>query len=290
MKKLAWCIIAGIVLVSCGPKLEVEEKTTVEEKWGIIEGRIMASGATASDERPLPNVLSEREALLKTVDLAIAEGVLDSTSRIYQDHPNLLNAKIETPILVYDAKSGEPWVYELNAVDDNGIYLAGVGISAAANISDKEFQFGYGFALTSSHFITKREAVDLIKSQFSDGRTSEPIAIRGLRLEGNPFSHQERFWYFTVDDGGSRSLGGDSDEYVIAAGIAGYGNIPGGMSNRAAINHRGDTYLDGYRMAKLDTPIRLFDKLNTARTAGGASFSTNTTPVKPVNFTPAPLK
>lgn len=37
----------------------------------------MVPGAPVSDVRPLPNILSEQEILLKAADYAIAEGVLD---------------------------------------------------------------------------------------------------------------------------------------------------------------------------------------------------------------------
>jgi hypothetical protein len=65
------------------------------------------------------------------------------------------------------------------------------------------------------------------------------------------------------------------------------------MSNRAAIDfagQRGDFHLKGYRMAKLNKPLRLFEKLETARSVGGASFAPSGYPEESVGFTPEPLK
>jgi hypothetical protein len=140
--------------------------------------------------------------------------------------------------------------------------------------------------------ITRREAAELIQSQFPDSAVSEPLAITNLRLDDDNSSHTFFFWYFTVS-GNERSVAGAGDEYIIATYIPDYKSIPGGVSNRAAIDYagdRGDHHLKGYRMAKLNKPLRLFDKLETARTAGGASFAPSDYPAESVGITPLPLK
>jgi hypothetical protein len=43
-------------------------------------------------------------------------------------------------------------------------------------------------------------------------------------------------------------------------------------------------------MTKLNKPLRLFNKLEAARSAGGASFSPSGYPTEAVGFTPVPLK
>jgi hypothetical protein len=102
--------------------------------------------------------------------------------------------------------------------------------------------------------------------------------------------HIALFWYFT-DGENARDTAGVVEEYVIDAAILGYHSIPGGVSNRAVINlGRGSPHLNGYRMAKLDKPLRLFDKLETALAAGGASFAPSSYPAESVGFTPVPLK
>jgi hypothetical protein len=294
MKKFLFCIFIVIVFVSCGQKPSVYENIIPEEKWDIMQEHYMVPDAPVSSERPLPNVLSEQEVLLKAADVAIEEGVLDPSYYAYQNYPELLNAKIEVPILVTDANSGEPDSYLLTAINNKGELLAEVGVNSSVNVNSSDFIGVIGFAKSgsSNHFITKREAATLIQSQFPGESVSEPMAITNLRLEDSKHSHMFFYWYFTVGDD-ARSAAGNADEYIIASVIPGYTSIPGGVSNRAAIGFagsRGDFHLYGYRMAKLNKPLRLFNKLEAARSAGGASFSSSSYPTEAVGFTPVPLK
>jgi hypothetical protein len=293
MKKLIFCVFSVIAFSSCGRNTAVFENNTPEEKWDIIQD-YMVPTAPVSNERPLPNVLSEKEILLKAMVYANEKGALDTSYFEYQNNPALLTAKIETPILIADATSGESSSYMLTAVDDKGVFLLWMSFDAAVNSSDEEFAGLRGFAFPNSanHYITKREVTELIHSQFPDSAVSEPMAITNLRLEEDPYSHMFFFWYFAVNDT-ARDAAGVSDEYIIASVVSGYPGIPGGVSNRAAIDFaggRGDIHLNGYRMAKLEKPLRLFDKLQTARAAGGASFTPPSYPTESVGFTPVPLK
>ncbi|MHB9292730.1 hypothetical protein Holit_01833 [Hollandina sp. SP2] len=295
MRKLWLCGFIVIVFVSCGQKEITFENRTSEEKWEIMQEYYMVPDAPISDERPLPNVLSEREVLLKAADHAIAEGVLDPSYYAYQDNPTLMDAKIETPILMSDASTGVPNIYLLNAVDADGISLALISVSSARDEGESTFVRGRfiseaGFR-PNNHIITKREAVELIQSQFPDSTISEPMAIDNLRLKDKRYSHQGIFWYFAVSET-ARSVAGEAGEYILDPFIP---VIPGSaipevLSNRAALNQTGGPHLDGYRMAKLDKPLRLFDKLETARAAGGVSFAPSTYPSESVGFTPVPLK
>ena len=72
-----------------------------------------------------------------------------------------------------------------------------------------------------------------------------------------PACHKGTFWYFTVSET-ARSAAGEAGEYILDPFILGYRSISGGVSNRAVLNQTGSFHLDGFRMAKLDTPIRLF--------------------------------
>ncbi|MDR2634122.1 MAG: hypothetical protein LBC51_10975 [Treponema sp.] len=299
MKKLVFYGFIVILCGSCGQRVSEYAKSTPEEKWEIIQEYYMVPDASASDERPLANVLSEQEVLLKAADFAIAEGVLDPSYYAYQTNPALMDAKIETPILVTDASSGVPDMYVLNAVDQDGIYLARISVSSnPSDTSEAAFIFSRFITEPTSahnHLMTKREATELIQSQFpngmTDGTVSEPMMIGNLRLGDNPHSHRAFLWYFTVSEN-TRSTVGTGGEYVIDAIIGGYRSIPGGVTNRAAIN-MGHTshYLDGYRMVKLDKPLHLFDKLETARSVGGVAFTPPAYPTDPpIGFTPVPLK
>jgi hypothetical protein len=76
---------------------ETFEHRTPEERWAIMQEYYIVPGAPVSDERPLLNVLSEQEVLLKAADYAIAKGVLDPSYYAYQNNPALMTAKIEAP-------------------------------------------------------------------------------------------------------------------------------------------------------------------------------------------------
>jgi hypothetical protein len=290
MKKFVFCAFIAVILAACGQKPGVYESSAPEEKLEILQEYFMVPDAPVSNERPLPDVLSEQEVLLKAVDYAVAEGVLEPSFYAYEETPELMYAKVEVPILITNAATGVPDAYMLTAVDDKGSLLAEVIVNCATVTNGEKFEYERGFAISnlSSHRITKQETVDLIQSQFPGSTISEPMMIGNLRLEDNPYSNRGFFWYFTVDDN-ARSAADTGEEYIIEASIFGYRSIPGGVSNRAAIN-RGRTNLSGYRMAKLDTPIRLFNKLNAARAAGGASVAPPTEPREPVGFTPVELK
>jgi hypothetical protein len=296
MKKFVFFVFIIIVFASCGQKVTVVEKdSTPEEKWEIIQEYLMAPGASASDERPLPNVLSEQEVLLKAADFAIAEGVLDPSYYEYQTNPALMDAKIETPILMTDASSGVPDMYILHAVDNDGITLARISVSSNPNdVNETSFVYGRHIAEPGgamNHLMTKREAAELIQNQFPDGSASEPMAIHNLRLGDNPQSHRAFLWYFTVSEN-VRSVTGTAGDYVIDGYFSGYYYIPGGASARSASNLRGGSpYLNGAHMVKLDRSLHLFDRLNTARSVGGVSFTPpaySTDP--PIGFTQVPLK
>jgi hypothetical protein len=292
MKKFMFCAFIAIVFAACGQEQTGFKNKTPAEKWAAIQDS-MAPGAPVNNVRPLPNVLSEQEILLKAADYAIEKGMLDPSHPEFQNHPALLSAKIETPILVTNAYNGEPDSYLLTAVNDNGELLADIGVNSAVSARDEEFEGvrGFPFPNSSNHFITKKEAAELIQSQFPDSAVSGPMAIENLRLDDDPSSHMFFFWYFTVNDN-ARSAADPGDEYIIASVIPGYTAIPGGVSNRAAIDFaggRGDHHLKGYRMAKLNKPLYLFDKLAAARAVGGA-FAPSDYPAESVGITPVPLK
>jgi hypothetical protein len=56
----------------------------------FIEENFMAPGASAAAERPVSNVLCEREALLKAAGFAIEEGVLDPACYGYATNPAMM--------------------------------------------------------------------------------------------------------------------------------------------------------------------------------------------------------
>jgi hypothetical protein len=239
-------------------------------------------------------VLSEREVLLKAADFAIEEGVLDPAYSEYETNPALKDAKIETPVLMTNVAKGIPDTYILNAVDEEGIVLAYVSVSSnPADVSKESFVFArsiLNLKWSVSHMITKREAAELIHSQFPDKTVSEPMMIGNLRLGDDPHSHRALLWYFTVSDN-ARSAEGAGGDYVIDAYVGGYWvTLGGSISRNVAALNRGSAHLDGYRMVKLDRQLHLFDKLDTARSVGGVTFSSSPSSMERIGFTPVPLK
>ena len=297
---LAVLTVTGCLACHVGPAESASTKETkTAETWEAVQ-QAMVPGADASSERPYTDVLSEKEVLLKAVDYALKEGALNSSYYIYQENPALLTAKIETPVLLHFIPTGTTNAYLLTAVDTDGANLANFFVNASADTDINSFEFTREVSTEnipdeqSAHRITKREAVRLIKNQFPDKQVSEPIALSGLRLEDSPYSNYGIYWYFTVNDE-SRSAGGTSEEYIIASEINGWKSIAGGLANRAAISggSGGSPYLNWNRMARLDTPLRLFDKIEAARSANegrAAAPDPSAKPIEKVKFTPVPLR
>jgi hypothetical protein len=271
-----------------------QEEKTAEEIWEIIQ-KDLAPGAEVSKERPFSDVLSEQEVLLKAVDYAGKIGAGDPSYYLYQEIPALLTAKIETPVLLYHVPAGTTSAYLLTAVDTDGTDLIQYYVRSSVGVDMDSFEIFHAKSINmpehSTHRMTKREAIRLIKNQFPDKQVSEPIAIVGLHLEDSRYSHSYGiFWYFTVSDN-NRSAFGEPEEYVIASEISGWKNISGGLSNLSAISSGagGSPHLNWNRMAKLETPLRIFEGIEAAQSDGGATkFTPN--PVTAVKYTPVPLQ
>jgi hypothetical protein len=114
-----------------------------------------------------------------------------------------------------------------------------------------------------------------------------------MNLENDPLSNATVFWYFTTEENNPQSVaGGEKKEYIIDADIREYRMISGGVANRSAIstNGGGSPHLGWGRMAKLETPVHLLDRLQAARTSARSLASVAAEPVPPARFTPVPLK
>jgi hypothetical protein len=290
-------LLSAVIFISCSNFIKpVNTAADNGEKWAAIEGA-MAPGAVPSSTRPRADILSEQEVLLKAADYLYSIGALDPSFYVYEEEPRLLTAKIETPVLFYFPE-GTAASYLLMAVDEKGESLMDIIVRPGIGIDLNSFVTSSGGIIPnkpdslSSHFITKREAVELIKTQFPDSVVSEPVALRGLFLEGHSHSNTSFFWYFTVG-GKERSAGTVLEEYIIAADIMGYRTIAGGVSNRSAIStgRGGSPQLDGERMAKLDTPLNLLEKIGTVNARAAADGNT-VIPYQRVELkvTPVPLR
>jgi hypothetical protein len=299
MKRFVFFALSALVCISCGLKAKVSDSNSApEQKWEAMQD-YLAPGTTVSSERPMPDILSEQEVLLKAADYAYKIGALDSSYYAYERNPKLLSAKIAAPILVHDFTGypgGDGASYLLGAVDDSGVNLMSVYVRPNIDASDDSFKLTSGISpenepdSLSTHYMTKTEAVNLIHSQFPDKQVSEPMAIN-ITLADDPYSSTVIFWYFTTNDN-QRGASGGSEEYIIDSYIRGYKNSIGGVSNRSAIStgNGGSPHLDGARMAKLNTPLRLFEKLEAVRSAGRSLISITAEPMEPIKYTPVPLR
>lgn len=274
-------IVFVVLLFSCnsGPKLsQFKDNPSLDEKVKIMN-EYLAPDVTINDQRPMPNVLSEQEILLKAAEYAINDGALNESYYLYKSIPELLTAKAETPILLH-SPDGIPCSYMLTAVDNTGTCLFSANVDCAVN-SDKEFVASTMEPLPNReprlHIITKREVKDFANSKFPDMKITEPIAIMGVKLENSRFSHMGTFWYFKASD--LRSISSTSDEYLLDAIVSGY--TPA-MTNgsRAIINsgYGGSPFLNWARLVKLTTPLN------------PQIYDSTTKNIMPVNNNQFPLK
>jgi hypothetical protein len=272
------------------------------ELWPTIEN-VLVPGAEVSDERPVDNVLSEKEILIKATKFAEERGFLEPDSLFINSQPKLLTANIETPIFIHNFLGSaeecyEYGTYQIYAVDDNGEYLAHILARPHDNVDINNLDIVMGVLEEnimeyspelSTHFITKREAVELIESQFPGQSYEGPIAIK-TEFEGQVWGNTIISWYFTIGDTESRAAGGAYDEYLIDIEVLDYRNFIGSVTtNRSAIdNERTAKNWGGNRMVKLDTPLYFIDKLKDVQT-GERSAYTSEVP-SPARVSPVPLK
>jgi uncharacterized protein YcfL len=100
MRKAIFFVLSAIILASCNSDLKVSGNTP-EETWETVQD-YMAPGATVSSERPINGILSEQEVLLRATEYASKKGMLHPSYHVYEDQPELLTAKIEAPVLIYN--------------------------------------------------------------------------------------------------------------------------------------------------------------------------------------------
>jgi hypothetical protein len=304
MKKAFAVFCLSVLFFSCQTQNSVGTAITDDELWAVIAPRIV-DGAEVSDIRPAPDMLSEKEMLIKCAKIASVEGYLDSNNLIYtEDQPKLLTARIEAPILVYNfsapAENIRYGTYLLVAVDDNGEALLDVRVDPLEyDSSDSHGAVRITNTLASSelsrHYITEREARALIESQFPGQEYEGPAAVR-MQFADDLYGWTSVSWYFTVGDSASRSVaGGEYREYLINALIAGYQDLPvadvTAPTNRSAIDSRrslpGFTFTS--RMALLTEPVYFFDKLKAIRE--GQSLAAPVVPRSaPARVIPVPLQ
>jgi hypothetical protein len=272
------------------------------ELWSVIED-VMAPGTEVSDIRPADNVLSEKEILLKAAKFADERGLLESDSLFLTSQPKLQTAHIETPVFIHNFLGSAEECYEygtylIYAVDQNGEYLANLLVRPHDNVDLTRIDIAMGVVNedvmqtspeTAKHFITKREAVELIESQFPGQTYEGPIAVK-TEFEGEVWGNTIVSWYFTVGDTENRSVEGVYDEYLIDTSIYDYRNLTGGVTtNRSAIDNENTAKnWGGHRMVKLDTSLNFLEKIKTVQTGERSAYTNAVT--TPARVSPVRLK
>jgi hypothetical protein len=272
------------------------------ELWTVIEN-VMVPGVEVSDVRPVDNVLSEKEILIKATKFVEERGFLESDSLFLSSQPKLQTAHIETPIFIHNFLGPAEECYEYGtylifAVDNNGEYLANLIVRPHENVDITRLDIAMGYSEENimeyspelaTHFITKQEAIELIESQFPGQPYEGPIAIK-TEFEGEVWGNTIVSWYFTVGDMESRAAGGAYDEYLIDASVFDYRNLNGSVTtNRSAIdNEKTAINWGGNRMVKLDSPLYFIDKLKGVQTGERSAFTSETT--GPARVSPVRLK
>jgi hypothetical protein len=271
MKTIYALFIISCLFLACNYEIEEAAADVVrEKKWTEIK-KYIREGENISDERPIPDVASEKEALIHAADVLLKSGYLNPDCYIFQDDPRLLTANIEKPLLAYalygPGGKGKVWYY-LTATADNGQLLIEYPVNPIAGVSDSELLRPGGYLggarydpinndAASYHYITEREAAYLIETVFP-GREYEGPVLLYIQPKSMAPLYGTDFWYFVLDDG---------EEYVIArfvTGLNGWNNIEGGIANHEAISkpgNGGSGFLGGERMARISPKLRFFDLL-----------------------------
>jgi len=129
MKGIVFGVILLPLLFSCVIKTKVNNPHfTTQEKLDNLQAYLF-EGVILEAQRPMKNILSEQEVLLKAADYAVNQGIFDPNFYLYKNAPALLTAKIEAPILLYDFDDS-PLSYRLNAVDENEAFLMSIYVKS----------------------------------------------------------------------------------------------------------------------------------------------------------------
>jgi hypothetical protein len=294
------CVIS-LIFITCPRDTEIGEtlkgespyiyypQNDTEKTWKAIESYI-ESDVGISDVRLFPNVLSEKELLLKAYKTMSMRGYFSPDNHMFTVDPRLLTAKIARPLMIHHFLNGWAGVAsKIYAITDNGEVLIEQEVNCIASAGEDDFLFGQsGYGRTNQayvyHFITEGELMELIESQFDSPPDETPIMVE-FKLAGHPYSDSVPFWYFTVGD----------VEYIIGATVDrwNYTAAAGGVANHDAISlpgGNGEGVLGGERMARLDTRADFYKTLRENRETAVDNGFAYTPPAKEFEWTAIPLK
>lgn len=288
-------VLAVSLLVYSGchtERLAAKEEKVYNETVELIES-YMVSDAELSDERPAPDLLSEQEVMIRAAEYVVQQGYLDPAHPIYEEVPELANAKVAEPIFVYyedELQQGKVnGFYTLYATTKTGKVCL-VSSAWAQEIIPEEFSDspdlnrGYGWDSLDMNIISQKETLQIYQNIFPGKTISEPLAIC-TKTDAHQFLIDA--WYVEVSDG-SRSAGGSHEEYLLDMTVF---DLPPQQSisanPRAALSRSTVSGGWGTRIARIDEPLHLHEKLAQAKARAAAGEPEPAVgPTPPVKITP----
>lgn len=291
-KDVFFAIIIVLMVCSCNiEKLAFQQPQTQNLNISHIQP-YMVEGAQLSAERPAPHLLSEQEVMIRAAEYAVQQGYLDPAHPIYEEVPELATAKVAEPIFVcYENELQQGKVngfYNIYTTTANGTTKIEARVFAQEIIpggtDNPTFGITYNQFILSKYIITKKESKSIYQNLFPGKDVSNPMAI-SIKTSVTPFFVSA--WYVEVSDG-SRSAGGSHEEYLLDMTVF---DLPPQQSisanPRAALSRSTVSGGWGTRIARIDEPLHLHEKLAAAKARAAAGEPEPAVgPTEPVKITP----
>ena len=292
-KDIFFAITIVLMVCSCNlEKLAFQQPQSQNLNISHIQP-YMVEGAELSAERPAPHLLSEQEVMIRAAEYVVQQGYLDPAHPIYEEMPELANAKVAEPIFVYyenELQQGKVnGFYTLYATTKTGNVCLVSSAWAQDIIPDKssdrpDFARGYGWDSLDMNIVSQKETLQICQNIFPGKTISEPLAIC-TKTDAHQFLVDA--WYVEVSDG-SRSAGGSHEEYLLDMTVF---DLPPQQSiptnPRAVLSRSTVSGGWGTRIARIDEPLHLHERLAQAKARAAAGEPEPAIgPTSPVKITP----
>ena len=291
-KDIFFAITIVLMVCSCNlEKLAFQQPQSQNLNISHIQP-YMVEGAELSAERPAPHLLSEQEVMIRAAEYVVQQGYLDPAHPIYEEMPELANAKVAEPIFVYyenELQQGKVnGFYNIYTTTDDRATKIEARVFAQEIIPDgtdnPTFGITYNQFILPKHIITKKESKRIYQNLFPGKDVSNPMAV-SIKTSVTPFFVSA--WYVEVSDG-SRSAGGSHEEYLLDMTVF---DLPPQQSiptnPRAVLSRSTVSGGWGTRIARIDEPLHLHERLAQAKARAAAGEPEPAIgPTPPVKITP----
>ena len=291
-KDIFFAITIVLMVCSCNlEKLAFQQPQSQNLNISHIQP-YMVEGAELSAERPAPHLLSEQEVMIRAAEYVVQQGYLDPAHPIYEEMPELANAKVAEPIFVYyenELQQGKVnGFYNIYTTTDDRATKIEARVFAQEIIPDgtdnPTFGITYNQFILPKHIITKKESKRIYQNLFPGKDVSNPMAV-SIKTSVTPFFVSA--WYVEVSDG-SRSAGGSHEEYLLDMTVF---DLPPQQSiptnPRAVLSRSTVSGGWGTRIARIDEPLHLHERLAQAKARAAAGEPEPAIgPTSPVKITP----